>query len=162
MIQEGSIMSSLAPLRVLSSRPVVPLLAVLAVVLAGCAQVGTASLTFWDVIFSMIALFFWFMFIWIFISIFGDIFRRDDLSGGMKAVWLFVLVVLPFLGALIYMVSRPKVTSGDVARLTQMDAAIKAASAVSPADQLAKLAELKESGAITVPEYEQLKKQVIG
>jgi hypothetical protein len=80
----------------------------------------------------------------------------------MKAVWLFALVVLPFLGALIYMVSRPKVTSGDVARLTQMDAAIKAASAVSPADQLAKLAELKESGAITVPEYEQLKKQVIG
>lgn len=155
-------MASLAPIRSRFGRPVVPVLGLLAVVLTGCAQVGTASLTFWDIVFSMVALFFWFMFIWIFISLFGDIFRRDDLSGGMKALWLFVLVVLPFLGSLIYIISRPKVTPGDVARLTQMDAAVRAASSVSAADQLAKLAELKEAGAITVPEYEQLKKQVIG
>ena len=50
--------------------------------------------------------FFWFMAIWIFITIFGDIFRRNDLSGGMKAVWIIVLVLLPFLGAIIYMVAR--------------------------------------------------------
>lgn len=147
--------------RSLFRRPTVPVLALLALVVAGCAQVGTASLTFWDVVFSMIAFFFWFMFIWIFISLFGDIFRRNDLSGGMKAVWIFVLVILPFLGALIYIVTRPKMTPQDLQMITQADAAAKAAAGVSTADQLEKLAQLKEAGAITVPEYEALKKKAI-
>ena len=56
----------------LVGRPTVPLLAVLAVLVAGCAQVGTQSLTFWDIVWSMVVLFFWFMAIWIFIAIFGD------------------------------------------------------------------------------------------
>jgi len=135
----------------------VPLLAVVTVLLTACAQVGTASLTFWDVIFSMIAFFFWFMLIWIFIGLFGDIFRRNDLSGGMKALWLLALVVLPFLGALIYIATRPKVTAQDVELMTRADAAQKAAAAVSPADQIAKLTELKAAGAITDAEYEALK-----
>jgi predicted membrane channel-forming protein YqfA (hemolysin III family) len=137
------------------------LLALLTVVVAGCAQVGTQALTFWDVVFSMIAFFFWFMFIWIFISLFGDIFRRNDLSGGMKAVWILVLVVLPFLGALIYIIARPKVTAQDVALMTQAEAASKAAASVSTADQLEKLAQLKASGVITEPEYEALKQKAI-
>jgi predicted membrane channel-forming protein YqfA (hemolysin III family) len=141
----------------LGRRPLVPLLALMTVVLAGCAQVGTASLTFWDVIFSMIAFFFWFMLIWIFIGLFGDIFRRNDLSGGMKALWLLALVVLPFLGALIYIATRPKMTAQDVELLTRAEAAQKAAAAVSPADQIAKLTELKAAGAITDAEYEALK-----
>lgn len=147
--------------RSLFRRPALPALALFALVVAGCAQVGTASLTFWDVVFSMIAFFFWFMFIWIFISLFGDIFRRNDLSGGMKAVWIFVLVILPFLGALIYIVTRPKMTPQDLQMITQADAAAKAAAGISTADQLEKLAQLKEAGAITVPEYEALKKKAI-
>ena len=80
-------------------RPALPLLAALTVVLAACSSVGSASLTFWDVIWSMVAFYLWFMFIWIFIGLFADIFRRNDLSGLAKAGWLLVLVVLPFLGA---------------------------------------------------------------
>jgi hypothetical protein len=148
-------------MRALLARPVLPALAVLALLVAGCAQVGTASFGFWDVIFSMIAFFFWFMFIWIFISLFGDIIRRDDLSGGMKAVWIFVLIILPFLGSLIYIVARPKVTPQDVALMARADAAQKAAAGVSTADQIAKLNQLREAGAITVPEYEALKKKAI-
>ena len=151
----------LANVRPLFGRPVVPVLAMLAFVLAACNQVGTANLTFWDVVWSMIAFFFWFMFIWIFISLFGDIFRRNDLSGGWKAIWILVLVFLPFLGALIYIISRPKVTAQDVQIMTQADAAAKAAAGVSVADQLEKLNQLKEAGAITVPEYEALKKKAI-
>jgi len=146
----------------LLGRPIVPILALMTLLVSACAQVGTNSFTFWDAIFSLIAFFFWFMFIWIFISLFGDIFRRNDLSGGMKAVWLLALVVLPFLGALIYIVTRPKVTAQDVELLTRADAAQKAAAAVSPADQIAKLQELKAAGAITEPEYEALKKKAIG
>ncbi|HEY6609077.1 MAG TPA: SHOCT domain-containing protein [Candidatus Limnocylindria bacterium] len=129
--------------------------------LAACSSVGGASITFWDVVWSMVIFFFWFMLIWIFISIFADIFRRNDLTGGWKAIWIILLVFLPFLGALIYIISRPKVTAQDVQMMTQADAAVKAANAVSPADQIAKLNELKASGAITVPEYEALKKKAM-
>jgi hypothetical protein len=148
--------------RDLFGRPALPLLAVVAVLVSACAQVGTASFGFWDVIWSMIALFFWFMAIWIFVAIFGDIFRRNDLSGAMKAVWIIVLIILPFLGALIYMVARPKVTAQDVELMTRAEAAAKAAAAVSPADEIAKLEQLKASGAITEPEYQALKAKAIG
>ncbi len=146
----------------LLGRPTLPLLAVLAVLVAGCAQVGTQSLTFWDIVWSMVVLFFWFMAIWVFIAIFGDIFRRNDLSGGWKAIWIIVLFILPFLGALIYIISRPKVTAQDVQLMTQADAAQRAAAAVTPADQIAKLQELRAAGAISEEEFQALKAKAIG
>jgi len=150
-------------LRDMMGRPVVPALATLALLLAACNEIGQpGQIGFWDVIASMIAFFFWFMFIWIFIAIFSDIFRRNDLTGGWKAIWLILLVFLPFLGALIYMIARPKVTAQDVELMTQAEAASKAAAAVSPADQIAKLQQLKASGAITEPEYEALKAKAMG
>ena len=142
-------------------RPMLPLLAIVALLVAGCAQVGTNQLTFWDLVWSIVILFFWLMVLWIFIALFGDIFRREDLSGGWKAIWIIVIFLIPFIGALIYIISRPKVTAQDVQMMTQADAAAKAAAGVSTADQIAKLNELKESGAITVPEYEALKKKAI-
>jgi hypothetical protein len=147
--------------RDLFGRPMLPLLAVVAVLVSACAQVGSPTFGFWDVIWSMIALFFWFMAIWIFVAIFGDIFRRNDLTGVMKAVWIVVLCILPFLGALIYMVARPKVTAQDVQLMAQAEAASKAAAAVSPADEIAKLDQLRASGAITEPEYQALKAKAI-
>ena len=143
-------------------RPVLPALLALPILLAACSEVGGPALTFWDVVWSFVVFFFWFMFIWIFIALFGDIFRRNDLSGGAKAGWVFLLVILPFLGALIYMIARPKVTAQDVEDLTRMEAASKAAAAVSPADQIAKLSELRAAGAITEAEFESLKAKAIG
>jgi uncharacterized membrane protein len=155
-------MTTLTTARSLLGRPMLPLLAVLAVLVAACSEVGKpGQFGFWDMIFSMIAFFFWIMFIWIFIALFGDIFRRNDLSGGMKAVWLFLLIILPFLGALIYIIARPKVTAQDVQLMAQAEAAQKAAAAVSPTDQIAKLQQLKAAGAITDPEFEALKKKAL-
>jgi hypothetical protein len=101
------------------------------------------------------------MLIWIFISIFADIFRRHDLSGGWKAIWIIVIVLIPFIGALVYIITRPKVTAQDVQMMTQADAAAKAAAGVTPADQIEKLNQLKASGAITEPEYNELKKKAM-
>ena len=70
-------------------------------------------MTFGDIFWSLIVFYFWFMIIWIFIRIFADIFHRNDLSGGMKVVWILVLFILPFLGALIYMLMR-KPTDQDM------------------------------------------------
>jgi uncharacterized membrane protein len=154
-------MTMLSTVRQLVGRPVVPLLAAMTVLLAACNQVGTSSFTFWDAIFSLIAFFFWFMLIWIFIGIFADIFRRNDLSGVAKAGWLILIVILPFIGALIYIVMRPKVTAQDVEMMTRMEAGQKAAAAVSPADQIAKLQELKAAGAISDAEFETLKQKAM-
>lgn len=141
--------------------PTTALVAVVPLLLAACAQVGTNSLTFWDVVWSMVIFFFWFMFIWIFIAIFADIFRRNDISGGTKAVWIIVLVILPFLGALIYMVMRPKATAQDVQMMARADAAASAAAGVSTADELTKLKQLKDQGVISEQEYNTLKAKLI-
>ncbi len=148
-------------LRSLLTRPVLPALAALGLLAAACSNVGGPTYTFWDAIWTLIAFFFWFMLIWIFISIFADIFRRNDLTGGWKAIWIIVIFVIPFIGALIYIISRPKVTAQDVQMMTQAEAAQKAAAGVTPADQIEKLNQLKDSGAITVPEYEALKKKAM-
>ena len=142
-------------------KPALPLLAVLAFVVAGCNQVGGATMTFWDVIWAMVFFYFWFMCIWIWISVIGDILRRNDLSGPSKFIWIMVAFIIPLFGALIYMITRPKVTAQDVQLMTQADAAAKAAAGVSTADQIEKLNQLLASGAITQPEYEPLKAKAI-
>ena len=64
-----------------------------------------------DFLITVVWLFFWTMALMIFISVFSDVFRREDLTGAMKAVWILVIFILPFLGCLIYMIVRPKVTA---------------------------------------------------
>ena len=114
-----------------------------------------------DILWSLVAFFFWFMAIWIFISIFGDIFRRNDLTGLAKAGWIIVIFILPFLGALIYIIARPRVTAQDVQLMAQAEAASKAVAGVSTADEIAKLQQLKDAGTITAEEFEALKKKAL-
>ena len=126
-------------------------------------------MTFGEVVLGMIYFFFWFMAIWIFITIFADIFRRHDLSGGWKAIWIIVIFVLPFLGCLIYMISRP-VTEQDKVAMQQMAAPNAAANAApaapaagySAADEIEKLGKLRDSGAITPAEFDAAKKRALG
>ncbi len=61
-----------------------------------------ASWNLGDALWAMLVFFFWFMAIWIFITIFADIFRRNDISGVAKAGWILLIFIVPFLGALIY------------------------------------------------------------
>ena len=137
------------------------ILAVVPVLFAACNQVGGATLTFWDLIFGMVFFFFWIMWIMIVINIFVDIFRRNDLSGLWKVIWIIVIFWIPFIGILIYIFSRPKMTAQDLEMATQAEAATKAASQVSVADQLEKLTQLRDAGTISVPEYEQLKAKLL-
>ena len=154
-------MTVLANLRRSMPRPFVPLLALAALLVAGCAQVGTNSYTFWDGVYTLLWFFFLVMFLMIFISLFSDIFRRNDLSGAAKAGWVLLLVILPFLGCLIYMIVRPKVTAQDVQMMAQAEAANRAVASVSTADELTKLQQLKDSGAITEAQYQDLKAKTL-
>src|SRR6476660_2382425 len=114
-----------------------------------------------DFLLWTIEVFFLFLAIWIFIAIFSDIFRRNDLSGGAKAGWIIVIFILPFIGCLIYIVARPKVTAQDVQMMAQAEAATKAVAGVSTADELAKLQQLKDAGTINQAEYDTLKAKTL-
>jgi hypothetical protein len=115
-----------------------------------------------DLLWAMLAFFFWFMVIWMFIAIFADIFRRNDISGWGKAGWVFLIFVLPFIGILIYVIARPKMTEQDRQMMAQMQEAERRASGQSTADEIAKLAKLRDDGTITAEEFEAKKKQLLG
>ena len=112
-----------------------------------------------SVLWTMLVLFFWVLAIWIFIAIFSDIFRRNDLSGWAKAGWIFLIFIVPFLGALIYVIARPKMTAQDKEMLEQAQEAQRRVSGYSPADEIAKLAELRDKGEISAEEYTDLKRK---
>jgi hypothetical protein len=108
-----------------------------------------------DVFLSMVAFFFWFVFIWMFIGVFADIFRRNDLSGVAKAGWILLIAVIPFIGILIYMIARP-MTEQDQQMLHGMQEQYRQES-YSAADEIAKLSRLRDEGKITAEEFERLK-----
>ena len=112
-----------------------------------------------SVLWTMLVLFFWVMAIWIFIAIFSDIFRRNDLSGWAKAGWIFLIFIVPFLGALIYIIARPKMTAQDKEMIEQAQEVQRRVSGYSPADEIAKLAELRDKGEISAEEYTDLKRK---
>ncbi len=121
----------------------------------------------WDVFVSM----FWFMLLFAWISllfhIIGDIFRDRELSGGGKALWTLFIIVVPWLGALVYLIARgssmnQRAMEAAQARDASMRAYVQdAAGAASPADELRKLTELRDNGTITAAEYEQAKAKVL-
>ena len=117
--------------------------------------------TLLDFFWTMAIIFFWVIAIMIWFRCFMDLFGRDDLGGGMKAVWILALILIPWLGALVYIITRPKVTASDVQNMVRMEAAGQAAAKVSTADELAKLADLKDKGVITDAQYEDLKAKLI-
>lgn len=120
-----------------------------------------AQTTFLDVLWYSILFFFWILAIWIFIMIVSDVFRRDDLSGGKKALWIVFMIILPFIGVLTYIIVRPSVTAQDVKLAAQAEAAQKAVEGVSTADEIAKLNELRSQGVISHEEFEDLKKKAL-
>jgi hypothetical protein len=114
-----------------------------------------------SVLWAMFVFFFWFMFIWMFIGVFSDIFRRNDIGGGAKAGWIILIVLLPFIGILIYMIARPKMTAQDKEMIDSYAEAQRRATGYSPADEIAKAQQLKDSGAISAEEFEEMKRRAL-
>ena len=114
-----------------------------------------------DFLLWMLWAFFLVMAIWIFITIFADIFRRHDISGWGKAGWVLLIFILPVIGCLIYVIARPAITTGDLKAMTQAEAASKAVAGVSTADELTKLAQLQANGSISQAEYDSLKAKLV-
>jgi hypothetical protein len=126
-----------------------------------------ADYPFLDVLWSMIIFFVWVAWIWMMILILTDVFRRPDLSGWGKAGWTIFLIVLPFLGALIYLIAQgsgmAERRAQDVqGQRAQMDDYVRSvAGSGGPAAEIDKAKQLLDSGAITQTEYEALKAKAL-
>ena len=120
-------------------------------------------MNFGEFLWGMVIFFFWVMYIWMFIAVFGDIFRRDDLSGWLKAGWIFLIFILPLLGILLYLVTRPKPTPEEMEAMAAAQQRPSAApsSSYSAAGEIEKAKKLLDSGAITAEEYEVMKKKAM-
>jgi hypothetical protein len=126
------------------------------------AEFGTGQV-FWSFLWFVM----FFIWIWLLIIVFSDIFRSHDLSGWLKAIWIIFIIVVPYLGVLVYLIARGhKMQEHAMEAAKAHDAAFKqyvqsAAPAPSTADELAKLADLKAKGAISDAEYTQLKAKAL-
>ncbi len=127
--------------------------------------VGSGSgYPFLDVMWTMLVFFMWVIWFWLLIVIFTDLFRRD-LSGWAKAGWVVFLIILPYLGVLIYLITQSKAMGERrmqeaQAAQSQFDSYVRNVSGGS-AEQIAKGKELLDSGAITAEEYEALKRKAL-
>jgi len=121
-----------------------------------------------DLFWSMLWFFMFFLWIWLLISLFADIFRSDDLSGWGKAGWVTFLVVIPWLGALIYLIVRgSSMQERTMAEMAARERATRSyiqnvAGSASTADELTKLASLHERGVLTDQEFSQRKALLLG
>jgi hypothetical protein len=126
-----------------------------------------AAYTFGDVMWTMFVFFAWILFFWMLFGVFGDLFGRHDISGWAKAGWCVFVILLPFLGIFVYLISQGK-GMGERAQQraqsqqTQVDDYVRSvASSGSPTEEIAKGKELLESGAITQAEFDQLKAKAL-
>jgi len=116
---------------------------------------------------TILEIFLWVLWIWVLIYVFIDIFRSRDLSGWAKALWFIFVLFIPLIGVLVYLIVRgDKMHERAVQQAQQQDAAARAyiqeaAGSQSTADQLTKLAELRDRGAITAAEFEREKAKVL-
>lgn len=108
---------------------------------------------------AMLWFFMFIIWIWLLISIFGDIFRNKEMNGGVKALWVLFVIITPFLGALIYIIVHGKAMQEramqDAADREKMTRAYiqDAAGGAGSADEIAKLADLNAKGVLTDAEF---------
>jgi hypothetical protein len=126
-----------------------------------------ADYPFLDVVGTLLVFFAWVIWFWLLITVFADLFRRHDVSGWGKAGWTAFVIVLPFLGVLVYLIAQGKqMADRRMADAQQNRAAFddyvrNVASNGGPSDQIAKAKDLLDSGAIDANEFEQLKRKAL-
>ena len=124
-----------------------------------------ADYPFMDVLWSMIIFFFWVIWIWIVITVLIDVFRRHDIGGWAKAAWVVFVVILPWLGVLVYLIvehdgMRERSLSQAQAQRQEFDSYVRTTAGGS-AGEIAQAKELLDSGAITQEEFAVLKAKAL-
>ncbi len=130
-------------------------------------MIVAADYPFLDVIWTMVIFFLWVMWFWLLFTVWGDIFRRHDISGFGKAAWLIFTIVLPFLGVFVYLIAENEgMTKRNVERAraqrAQFDDYVRTtAGGGGAAAEIDRAKQLLESGAITQAEFDTIKAKAL-
>ena len=122
-----------------------------------------------QVFLSFLWFFLFFIWIWLLIIVFSDIFRSPDLSGWGKALWTIFIILLPYLGVFVYLIARGKKMSEHAqqqaatqeAQFRQYVQNVSSSSGGGSADEIAKLADLRDKGVISEEEFQEAKAKAL-
>jgi hypothetical protein len=129
--------------------------------------VPLASYTFLDFFWDVLLFFAWLIWFWLLITVFADIFRRRDASGGAKAGWIVFVIVLPYLGVLVYLIAQhegmaERNAQRVQAQQQQFDQYVQSvATQGDPAEQIAKAKTLLDNGTISQAEFDRIKEKAL-
>ncbi len=121
----------------------------------------SGGFTFSNFLADVLSIFIFVLWFWLLITVFGDLFRRHDISGWAKAVWVIVLILFPYLGILIYLISQHGGLAERSQRVQQARDELRHVVGFSVADELEKLERLKNSGTISNGEYSRLRARAV-
>ena len=122
-----------------------------------------ADWTFGDFLLAVLYIFGWVVLFWLIITVFADVFRRHDISGWVKALWVIFVIVAPFLGVLVYLISQHAGMAQRSRRYEeQARDELRRTVGFSVADELEKLDRMKSEGRLTDEEYQRLRGQLVG
>jgi ABC-type multidrug transport system fused ATPase/permease subunit len=119
-----------------------------------------------DALLTVLSIFFLVIFIWILIAVLTDLLRDHEMSGWAKAAWAFFLIVIPYLTVFVYLIARSqgmreRAISAQAEAQKEAQAYIREAASASPVDELHKLNDLREKGAISQEEFDQMKAKLV-
>ena len=126
-----------------------------------------ADYPFLEVVWTLFVIFAWVIWFWLLITVFSDLFRRRDISGWGKAAWIIFVIVLPYIGVLVYLIAQHQgmadrnIEQAQAAQ-SQFDSYVKDVAASSgPSGEIEKAKQLLDSGAISQAEYDSLKAKAL-
>jgi Short C-terminal domain/Phospholipase_D-nuclease N-terminal len=124
-----------------------------------------ADYPFLDVLWTMVIFFCWIIWFFLLFRVFADVFRRRDIGGGMKTLWIIFVIILPFLGVFIYLIAQghgmaDRDVQGMQAQQQQFDTYVKSV-AGGAASEIEKAKGLLDSGAITQAEFDSIKAKAL-
>jgi hypothetical protein len=119
-----------------------------------------------EALLTVLEIFLFVAWIWIVIAIISDLFSDHSVSGWGKGAWMILLVLVPFLGAFVYLIARgdgmhERAAKREAAARSQFETYVRQTAAGSPADDLVKLAELRDRGVLSEAEFEQAKSKLL-
>ena len=118
--------------------------------------------TFSNFLADVLSIFIFVLWLWLLITVFGDLFRRHDISGWAKAIWVIALIVFPYFGIFIYLITQHRgMAERQSQRVEQAREDMRHFIGYSVADELEKLERLKNSGAISNDEYSRLRARAV-
>jgi len=125
-----------------------------------------ADVSFGELLLTVFEIFLFVIWIWILFTIIGDLFRDHEMSGWGKALWIVFLVFIPYIGMLVYLIARgsgmrERALTAQSEAKHHMDSYIQQQAHVSPADELHKLNDLKEKGALSSEEFDRAKAKLL-